>query len=1581
MNKLLKSRIFPYQWFVDNKEKEITSIRIYGLDENNLNICLRIDDFTPYAYIELPNNINWDASKAQLLGNKIDEMMGEKRPLKKVLMHKKKLYGAHIDENNNRTLFPYLFCSFSNTSDLKALGYKLNKSIHVVGCGAIKMKMHESDASPILQLTCCRNISTAGWSNFHGKLIDDENEKLTLCDFEYKVKWKHLSPFDSDIPPKPKIMGFDIEVNSHNPQKFPDAKEPGDKVFQISCVLARDGDHPDEYNPFLLTLGNPDPEITGEEVTIITYKTESALLEGFATLIKKEAPNVIMGYNILGFDIPYLIDRAKLNMCISEFDRQGFHKHNHAVEKTIKWSSSAFKNQEFQFLDAEGRLYVDLLPLVKNNYKMNNYKLKTVSEYFIGETKDPLSVNGIFKCYRLGTKKETDGSYGTTARKAMAICGKYCVQDSVLTMRLMDKLKIWPGLTEMAKTCQVPIFSLYTQGQQIRVYSQVYKFCMAQDIVVEKDGYQVSEGEKYVGAHVFPPVPGRYEKVVPFDFASLYPTTIIAYNIDYHTHVTDPNIPDSKCHVMEWKDCIGCCHDPKVIRKTELTDYIDSEKLKITALREKRNKAKEAIIKQKYATEITEKMEKLKPYTTERSDINKTKPKFPMCAVRKYRFLKEPKGVIPTVLQNLLDARKHTRKVDMKACYDELSKLESSPEKNAVRIKELKSLLDVLDKRQLAYKVSCNSMYGAMGVRRGYLPFMPGAMCLKSDSLISFGYGFTRKLGDITTTNSVWSYNDNGQFISNGNGVVYKGKKEIVKVTLIDGRTLRCTPDHRIMTRNGWTEAGKLLEKHKWESSSLSTRVTYSSVVAGLELPEDIVNEDEKDWTLLDYNMTDKREQTLAFARVLGFILADGSISRYTNERSTEIISSSVSIGTMFDAKIFVSDIKLLTGKEPTIYDNKTDDVKGNTFKVTIPVSLVKQIMKLRGIMVGKRTHQPFILPDFVFDPACPLSVVREFLGGLFGGDGTSPGLSVAHPSFSPVCIGWSTVEKYKSDMVETMNKLIGLLSRLGLSFHLAVQRLARVRSEMKPTDIIENPRWEYTITGLSSANLSFAKTIGFRYCSDKNNRLTVAASYQRYSDNARKQHIEIVEKASDMKDVSVKEALSLTMKNFYEHEIPIQDVVSIPTATDIYRHRSRPRKLVGYKLKSQFFPTATEYTKMVGCKHWFSPAKGDEKVYSIDRYTTEIPCMTLAVLKVEEDGVEDVYDIMDMPYESFFANGVVVHNCTTYMGRVNIEKVAKTIPEKFGGELIYGDTDSNYIHFPHLKTAAETWDHALYVASELTKMFPSPIVLEFEEEIYDFFFILTKKRYMYRKCLRDGVVDDKIGKKGVLLARRDNSKFIRDVYEGVINKIADNQSKEQLVDYVLEQINLMCMDCKPISDFIVTKAVGDCGNLDPQEFYNEKGEKKAKLGDYTVPLLPSRKHYPKEYQDELNKKGANDASEYYLSCLPAQVQLAQRMIKRGQRVDNGTRLEYVVTDPDNHTAKQYEKVECAEYLEKHKDVLAIDYLYYIKALSNPLDQVLSVAFPELKEFVLEQYNFRYKVRSKMLKELKELFSAKLKFE
>ena len=309
-------------------------------------------------------------------------------------------------------------------------------------------------------------------------------------------------------------------------------------------------------------------------------------------------------------------------------------------------------------------------------------------------------------------------------------------------------------------------------------------------------------------------------------------------------------------------------------------------------------------------------------------------------------------------------------------------------------------------------------------------------------------------------------------------------------------------------------------------------------------------------------------------------------------------------------------------------------------------------------------------------------------------------------------------------------------------------------------------------------------------------------------------------------------------------------------------------------------------------------------------------------------------------------------------------------------------DTDSSYIHFPHLITAQETWDYALYVAKEITALFPAPMELAFEEEIYSFFFILSKKRYMYRKCLRDGVVDNKIGKKGVLLARRDNSKFVRDIYETIISKIADNENRDDIIYYIMKEINDLCSGVKPYTDFVITKAVGNCGDLRAEGFVNEKGIKKAKVGDYTVPILSTNKQ---EREEQIAKKGAENAQEYYLMCLPAQVQLAERMKSRGQRVDAGTRLEYIVTDPQAHTAKQYEKIEHMDYLAKHSDIIKIDYLYYLKQLVNPVDQLLDVAFGGDKDYkiglIMDQYKYRWKVHNKLMQEIKNLSQPKFIFK
>ena len=202
---MIKDELFSYYWFLDEREEDVTSIRVYGLNNKNENVCIRVDDFQPYIYFELPSNIEWTESKAQLLGNKIDFMMREHKPLKKRLDMKYKLYGANLNSKGEKKLFPYLYCSFSNKNDIRKAFYITKKPINIFGLGNISLKIHEQDADPILQFVSNKNIPTAGWISFIGKEIE-QNDKLTYCEKEYFVKWQNVKKIDKNITCKPKIM-------------------------------------------------------------------------------------------------------------------------------------------------------------------------------------------------------------------------------------------------------------------------------------------------------------------------------------------------------------------------------------------------------------------------------------------------------------------------------------------------------------------------------------------------------------------------------------------------------------------------------------------------------------------------------------------------------------------------------------------------------------------------------------------------------------------------------------------------------------------------------------------------------------------------------------------------------------------------------------------------------------------------------------------------------------------------------------------------------------------------------------------------------------------------------------------------------------------------------------------------------------------------------------------------------------------------------------------------------------------------------------------------------------------------------
>src|SRR5215470_11389357 len=201
-----------------------------------------------------------------------------------------------------------------------------------------------------------------------------------------------------------------------------------------------------------------------------------------------------------------------------------------------------------------------------------------------------------------------------------------------------------------------------------------------------------------------------------------------------------------------------------------------------------------------------------------------------------------------------------------------------------------------------------------------------------------------------------------------------QGVRDCVSLVLQDGRKLVCTPDHEILCADGrWVRADELV-------------VGEDRVVVGLEAPLDEPGRDEAGYTLgagdLVFTMATETERarTLAFARLLGHLLSDGSISVSGQAR--------MHVGQALDREAVLDDIELTIGRRPVA--KRYDERK---WTIVLPRELTNAIVALPGVRSGRRIDQAASLPAFVLDDRCPKSVVREFLGGVFGADGWAPTL------------------------------------------------------------------------------------------------------------------------------------------------------------------------------------------------------------------------------------------------------------------------------------------------------------------------------------------------------------------------------------------------------------------------------------------------------------------------------------------------------------------------------------------------------------------------------------------------------------
>jgi len=464
----------------------------------------------------------------------------------------------------------------------------------------------------------------------------------------------------------------------------------GDKIIQIGTTVHKYGSDEIIYRN-IVSLNTCDPI---ENCDIIECKTEKRLVKEWKRIITELNPDILIGYNIFGFDMDYIWTRT-IELGIENDFKLGLGKkinRNSTLHKQ-ELSSSALGENILKYFDMDGLILIDLFKVMQSGHKLDSYKLDNVASIFLGDKKNDLKPKELFEKYK-----------GNSADRC--VIAKYCIQDCALVNRLLHKLKILENNIGMANVCLVPLNFLFRRGQGIKIFSLIAKQCMDRGLVIpvinSYDNFDIDTGG-YEGAVVLDPIEGMYlnDPIVVFDYGSLYPSSMIARDLSHDRFILDDKYVDI-INADPNLDLIEVCYD------------------KYEGIGDK---------KRKTGVEIC-KFAKVKDENGE-----------------------EKKGIIAEILMMLLTERKNTRKkIEYQTIYtkdnsyigfvtendnninildiDTNNKITIN--KNEIIKKEetySKFEQDVFDALQSAYKVTANSLYGQIGARTSPIYLKEIAAC------------------------------------------------------------------------------------------------------------------------------------------------------------------------------------------------------------------------------------------------------------------------------------------------------------------------------------------------------------------------------------------------------------------------------------------------------------------------------------------------------------------------------------------------------------------------------------------------------------------------------------------------------------------------------------------------------------------------------------------------------------------------------------------------------------------------------------------------------------------------------------
>ena len=315
------------------------------------------------------------------------------------------------------------------------------------------------------------------------------------------------------------IAIIDIEVGSEN--GFPDPATASEPVTAIAIK---------KLNKRFSVYGCGKFNNTRDDVDYIECKDEYTLLKSFLTDWEKNTPDIVSGWNVKFFDIPYLHNR--MQKILGPDMTRKLSPWNSVVER-----EKIIKGQKQIAYDIFGVSCLDYIELYRwyapGGKSQESYKLDHISSVELGTNKiDYSEYDSLHQLYKHNYQKFIE----------------YNIRDVEIIVELEEKLKLIELAATLAYDTKTNFEDVFAQTRMWDAL--INSYLMDKKIIVPPKENRIKESA-FEGAYVKEPQVGKHDWVASFDLNSLYPHLLIQYNISPETIIEPPN------YTQEMRDIIS----------------------------------------------------------------------------------------------------------------------------------------------------------------------------------------------------------------------------------------------------------------------------------------------------------------------------------------------------------------------------------------------------------------------------------------------------------------------------------------------------------------------------------------------------------------------------------------------------------------------------------------------------------------------------------------------------------------------------------------------------------------------------------------------------------------------------------------------------------------------------------------------------------------------------------------------------------------------------------------------------------------------------------------------------------------